>query len=183
LYRDFTLTKNMKCAALLLLLLGTAAGGGGGSSSTGGGHTAAAGPGCAAPAAPAFALADAGRWRRWFFEAYAAFARRSESAAAAAAGGAAPARPAPVGIALPSAGGLADLPIALVNLPFRRDRREKSLALLRELGLHRVHVPELVLAEQLDLPALIAEGVVTGHMLDKVRAAARRDAFSIARGR
>jgi len=59
---------------------------------------------------------------------------------------------------------LTSLPTALITLPFRPDRRQHSLQLLSDLALEHVRIPALLLAEALNLSALVESGAISGAM-------------------
>ena len=59
---------------------------------------------------------------------------------------------------------LTSLPSALITLPFRPDRRQHSLQLLSDLALEHVRIPALLLAEALNLSALVESGAISGAM-------------------
>ena len=144
-----------------------------------------------------FSIVDTDRWRAWYFDVYASSARDNERAAAAeaekntasprpltASGANTPADPhlaaAPpqsTATSTKSAGkrawvwgrdALTSLPTALITLPFRPDRRQHSLQLLSDLALEHVRVPALLLAEALNLSALVESGAISGAMASAV---------------
>jgi len=118
-----------------------------------------------------FVHMDPSRWRRWYFEAYASSARFNERAANAAQQQLNSSRVAATASSKKWQIGqdsVNDMPVALVNMPFRKDRRAHSLRLLHELGLQNVHAPALVSAEALNMSNLIEKGLVVGAMFEKV---------------